>query len=193
MQLEPWVSPCELFGWWFSSWELWGIWLVDIIAFPMGLQDPSVPSVLPLTPPLGSLCSVWWFAVCICIGIGQALRRQLYQAPVSNCFLASAIVSRFGVSRGYGCLGGAICGWPFFQSLLHSFSLRASCFHGIWDFLVASLSFSSPTATHLCSVSWRSVRLPSLLPHILGFCFPFSLCLLCLSQIRPSLFVQPSK
>jgi hypothetical protein len=27
MQLEPWVPPCVLFGWWFSPWELWGVWL----------------------------------------------------------------------------------------------------------------------------------------------------------------------
>ena len=30
MQLEPWVPPCVLFGWWFNPWGLWGIWLVDI-------------------------------------------------------------------------------------------------------------------------------------------------------------------
>ena len=56
MRLEPWVPPCVLFGWWFSPWELWGVWLVDIVVLPMGLQTPSAPSVLPLTPPLGSLC-----------------------------------------------------------------------------------------------------------------------------------------
>jgi hypothetical protein len=29
MQLEPWVAPCVLFGWWFSPWELLGgVWLV---------------------------------------------------------------------------------------------------------------------------------------------------------------------
>jgi hypothetical protein len=28
MQLEPWVTPCVLFGWWFSPWELWGGGLV---------------------------------------------------------------------------------------------------------------------------------------------------------------------
>jgi hypothetical protein len=39
-----------LYSWWFSPWELWGVWLVDIIAFPMGLQTPSDPSVLLLTP-----------------------------------------------------------------------------------------------------------------------------------------------
>ena len=46
MQLEPWVPPCVLFGWWFSPWELWGYWLVHIVVPPMGLQTPSAPWVL---------------------------------------------------------------------------------------------------------------------------------------------------
>ena len=46
MWLESWVAPCELFGRWSSSWELWGICLVDIVALPMGLQTPSAPSIL---------------------------------------------------------------------------------------------------------------------------------------------------
>jgi hypothetical protein len=29
------------------------IWLVDIVVPPMGLQTPTAPSVLSLTPPLG--------------------------------------------------------------------------------------------------------------------------------------------
>ena len=39
------VPPCILLGWWFSFWELWGsgVWLVDIIVFPMELQTPSAP------------------------------------------------------------------------------------------------------------------------------------------------------
>jgi hypothetical protein len=80
-----------------------GFWLVDIIVLPMVLQTPSVPSVFPLTPPLGSPCSVQWLASSTCICIGQALaeplRGQLYQAPVRKHFLASAIVSGFGFSR----------------------------------------------------------------------------------------------
>jgi hypothetical protein len=60
----PWVLPSVLFGWWFSSWELWGIWLVDIV-LPMGLQTPSAPSDLSLTPSLGTLCSVQWLVVSI--------------------------------------------------------------------------------------------------------------------------------
>jgi hypothetical protein len=40
------VEPYVLFGWWFSSWELWGVWLVDIAAIPMGLQKLSVVIVM---------------------------------------------------------------------------------------------------------------------------------------------------
>jgi hypothetical protein len=54
MQLDSWVPPCVLFGWWFSPWELWGYWLVDIVVLPMGLQTPSAPSVLSLTSPFGT-------------------------------------------------------------------------------------------------------------------------------------------
>jgi hypothetical protein len=43
---------------WFSPWKLWGIWLVDTVVLPMGLQTPSAPSVLSLIPPLGTLGSV---------------------------------------------------------------------------------------------------------------------------------------
>jgi hypothetical protein len=32
MRLEPWVPPCVLFGWWFSSWELGRIWLTVCFA-----------------------------------------------------------------------------------------------------------------------------------------------------------------
>jgi hypothetical protein len=37
-----------------GPWERLGVWLVDIVVLPMGLQTPSAPSVLPLPPPLGS-------------------------------------------------------------------------------------------------------------------------------------------
>jgi hypothetical protein len=33
-------------------WELWGYWLVNIVAPFMGLQTPSAPWVLSLSPPL---------------------------------------------------------------------------------------------------------------------------------------------
>jgi hypothetical protein len=56
--------------------------LVDIVVLPMGLQTPSAPSLLSLTPPLGFPCSFPRLAVSICICIGQdlaeSLRGQLY-------------------------------------------------------------------------------------------------------------------
>ena len=70
----------------------------------------SASSVLPLTPPLGSQ----WLTISIHISIGQdlaePLRRQLYQAPVSKYFLASGIVSGFGVCMWAGSPGGAVSG-----------------------------------------------------------------------------------
>jgi hypothetical protein len=90
-------------------------------------KAPSAPSVLPPTALLGSLCSVLWLAASIHICIGQdlaePLKKQLYQAPVSKHFLASVIVSGFGVCIWDGSPGGAVSGWPFLQSLLHSLFL----------------------------------------------------------------------
>jgi hypothetical protein len=51
-QLEPSVSPCVLFGCWFSPWELWGYWIVHIVVPPMGLQTASTPQVISLAPSL---------------------------------------------------------------------------------------------------------------------------------------------
>ena len=53
----------------------------------------------------------------------EPLRRQLYQAPVSKHLLASTIVSGFGNCIWDGSPGGAVSGWPFLQSLLHTLSL----------------------------------------------------------------------
>jgi hypothetical protein len=82
MRVDSWVPSCVLFGWWPSSWELRGVWLIDTVAPPMGLQTPSAPSVLSLTPLLGTLCSVQWLAIstylCICQVLTEPLRRQSY-------------------------------------------------------------------------------------------------------------------
>ena len=100
MQLEPRVPPCLLVGFWFSPWELWGVWLVNIVVLPMGLQTPSAPSALPLSPPLGTRCSLQRLAasicLCICKALAASLRRQPCQVPFSMHFLGSTIASGFG-------------------------------------------------------------------------------------------------
>jgi hypothetical protein len=55
----------------------------------------------------------------MCIGqdLAESLRRQLYQAPVTKHFLASEVVSGFGVCMWNGSPGGAISGWSFLQSV----------------------------------------------------------------------------
>ena len=50
-----------------------GFWLFDIVVPPMRLQTPSAPSVLSLTPPLGTPWSVQWLAASIHLCICQAL------------------------------------------------------------------------------------------------------------------------
>jgi hypothetical protein len=91
IQLKPCVSPCVLLGWW---WRPWQLWLVDIVVLPMGLQISSAPSVLSLTPPLGSPCSVQWLAssmhLCICQALAKPLWRQLYQALVSKIIILNS-------------------------------------------------------------------------------------------------------
>jgi hypothetical protein len=72
------------------------------VVLPMGLPSPSAPSVPSLALPLGSPCSVQWLAVTIHICIGQVLVEPLGTAiptPVSKHFLASKILSGFGVCR----------------------------------------------------------------------------------------------
>ena len=103
--VESWLPPCILFSSWISPWELWVVQFVDIVLL-MGLQSTSAPSVLSLALPLGSPGLTQWLAVSICIYIGHVLvehlREQLYQGPVSKCFLASTIVLGFGI---YGQMG----------------------------------------------------------------------------------------
>jgi hypothetical protein len=86
-----------LCGWWFSPWELCGVWFCDIVVLLMRLQSPSAPSVLSLTPPLETTYSAQWLAVsihlCVCQTLTKPLRRHLCQAPVSMHFLASTVTT----------------------------------------------------------------------------------------------------
>jgi hypothetical protein len=80
----------------------------------MRLQTPSAFSIFPLILPFRFSCSIQWLDTNILICIGQALAKplggQLYQAPVSKYFLASAIVFGFGFWRWDGSLGEAVSG-----------------------------------------------------------------------------------
>ena len=73
--------------------------LVSSSCSSYGAANPLSSLVLFLAPPLGTLCSVQWMAVsihfCIFQALGEPLRRQSYQAPVSEHLLAFTIVSGF--------------------------------------------------------------------------------------------------
>jgi len=88
--------------------------LVDIVAPPMRIQIPSPPSILSPTLPLGSQCSVTWLAasilICVNKAVAEPLRRNLLQAPVSQHFLASAIVTGLCGCLREGCPGAADLG-----------------------------------------------------------------------------------
>jgi hypothetical protein len=112
-----------------------GVWLVDNIALSIGLlwkagMVYSALSVLSLTPtlatPLG-LCWVQWLSesinLCICQALAEPLRKQIYYAPVSMHFLAPTTVFESGDHRWDGSSGGAVFGWPFLQTMLHTLTL----------------------------------------------------------------------
>jgi len=65
-----------------------------------GLQAPSAPSILSLTPLIGTMFSVQWLAARInlrvCDDMAEPLRRQLYQASFSMHFMTSEISSGLG-------------------------------------------------------------------------------------------------
>jgi hypothetical protein len=131
MQPTPWIPPYVLFGWWSSTCELLGVWLVDTVAASIGLQTPSAPLATFPAPPSGRPPSpppylVQWLAASICLCIPQALaeplRRQPYQASISKSFPASTIAPRFGDCWWDESTRGADSGWPFHQSLLHPLS-----------------------------------------------------------------------
>jgi hypothetical protein len=59
---------------WSNPWENW---LFHLVVPSMGMQTPSVPSVLSLATPLGTLCSVQWLAESIHLCICQSLVAEM--------------------------------------------------------------------------------------------------------------------
>jgi hypothetical protein len=110
--LKQWVPPCVLLGWWLRPWELW---LVDSVV----LSNFFIGDLV--------ICSmVGCEHLCLCIykDLAEPLKTQLYQAPVSMHFLAYTIVSEFEDCIWNGSPGGAVSGWPFLQSPLHTLQIH---------------------------------------------------------------------
>ena len=116
-QLNAWVPPCVLFGWWFSPWELWGVWLVNIFVLPMRLQNPSPTLGFPRSEVGCEHLHMYWS------WSGRTSHGTAIPAPLSKCFLTSAIVSGFGVCRWDGSLGSSL-----FSSLCSTLSSRQEQF-----------------------------------------------------------------
>ena len=119
---EPWVAPCELFGWWSNPRDLWGVWPVGTIAPSMGLQTLLTPSVPYPIPPSGTLCSVnGWLQASASVFV------SLWQSPSGDSYirLLSASTSRhlqyhLGLVTVYGMDPQVGQSRSFIQSLLHT-------------------------------------------------------------------------
>jgi hypothetical protein len=89
-------------------------------------KAPSAPSVLPLSPPLGSLCSVLCYEHLHLYWSGSGRASQ--ETAVSG-FCQQALLGICN-SVWVWCIhvrwitGRAVSGWPFLQSLFHSLSLE---------------------------------------------------------------------
>jgi hypothetical protein len=94
---------------------------------PWGCKPPQLLQFLLQLLHLGPPSSVQWLAasicLCICQILAEPLRRQSHQASISKHFPASTIAPGFGGCIWAGSPSGAVSGWPFLQSLLHTLSL----------------------------------------------------------------------
>jgi hypothetical protein len=121
----PWVIPCVFFGWLSSPGSSGGVWPIDTVAPSVGPQTPSVPSV-PSPTPSSRTPELRPMVGCkispLCQALTKPLRRQPYQASIRKHFPTSTIMPWFGGCIWNGSLGGAVSGWPFLQSLLHTMS-----------------------------------------------------------------------
>ena len=100
LQNQPVYDVCSLVGSLVSG-SSQGSRLVETMVLPMGLSSPSIALVLALTLPQGSLTSVQWLTVSICIFLCQLLvdplKEQPCQAPVFKHSITSVMMSGFGV------------------------------------------------------------------------------------------------
>ena len=124
MQVDPWVPPCVLFGWWITLWELWGRAPVSYtVVLPMGLQSISDSSALALACPLGSL----GMAASIHICIVQALDGLSF----SLCFILCPHIplDKSNFEKGV---------WPHLSTVVSSYPFRMFSAGSISTLLVIS-------------------------------------------------------
>jgi hypothetical protein len=168
MRLEPWVPPFVLFGWWFSLWELWSIWLVAIVVLPMRLQTPSAPSVLSLTPPLGTpSCILTNMTTYSNLFLSDSSLKQIFVL----FFTSMLFIGLFGSLR-FGCFGLFVWG---LLSILRVILLQCTFLHQKIYFLDCSellLKYAvKQFSTHYAAsasttVNLLSVKLKSLSCHV---------------------------
>ena len=100
--------------------------MVDIVVLFMGLQIPSTPSVLFLTPPFGDPVLSPMVGCeqppLYLPGSGRANQDTAISASCQEALLGIPNIVWFGDYIWDGSPGGAVSGWPFFQSLLHTLS-----------------------------------------------------------------------
>jgi hypothetical protein len=104
-----------------------GIWL--LLLFFLGYcyeAIPSAPSVLSLTPRLGTPCSVQWLAASFLLylsGSGRASQEIAISGSSQQPLLGiHNSVWVWWLYMGMDTQVGAIFGWPFLQSMLHTLS-----------------------------------------------------------------------
>ena len=88
-------------------WCLYMQWIPRWGSLWMAFPSVSAPHFVSIfTPLLGTLGSVQWLAasicLCICKALAEPLRRQSYQDPLSMYFLASTIVTVYGMNPQVG-------------------------------------------------------------------------------------------
>jgi hypothetical protein len=164
--------------------------LVGIVVLPLGLQTPSAASVLPQTPPLGSLCSVGWLAVSICNYICQFLAESITRQQPGS-FSGSCQQTLLGISNSVWilCLHmGWIPRWGSFWMAVPSVSTPHFVPVFPWDRRNSGLNVWRWVGGHILQLGalpnlwiWSPQALPpfslvfKLMPSLLGpgnLCFP---------------------
>jgi hypothetical protein len=117
------------------SWGGGGAGLLTLLLPLWGCKPPQLLQFVLQLLNRGAHTEAKWLAASICLCIFQALaetlRSQPYQTSVCKHFPASTIAAGFGGCIWDGSPGGAVSGWPFLQSMLHTLSpyflLRVIC------------------------------------------------------------------